>query len=147
MQKLYIFIALILSGLVIWGSFQYDSREKIDGLKERTAKADRESEINYDANRNSDKVLAYNLATDFVKESLKEPTTAEFPPTKEKIKHVKYLEKKRYQINSWVDSQDTYGAMTRRNFSCILTIDGSSAIKEMFTIEEYGHIPNNKQTP
>ena len=142
MKKSYIFIAIIaIAGFVIWRLLQNNFRDEGNDQKAKTAKSGSELEINYDKDSISYKLLAYKLATDFVKESLTEPTTAEFPNTKEKLKHIKYLGKKRYRINSWVDSQDTYGATTRKRFSCILKIDSSSVIKESFRIEEHGNIP------
>lgn len=142
MKKSYFFIAIIaLSAFVIWGLLQHNSRDEVYRPKERTANSGSELEINYEQDSVLDKLLAYNLAADFIKESLTEPTTAEFPNTKEKLKHIKYLGKKRYRINSWVDSQDTYGAITRKKFSCTLKLDGSTLIKESFMIEEHGNIP------
>ena len=120
------------------------SRDEGNEPKERTANSGSELEINNENDSISDKLLAYKLATDFVIESLTEPTTAEFPTTKEKLKHIKYLRKNRNRINSWVDSQDTYGAITRRSFSCIFKMDGSTLIKENFKIEEHGNTPKNK---
>lgn len=144
MKKLYILIALMaLSGLVIWFSTQHDLTSKADVQNGGTVES--VSEVNrYATDSIADKLMAYNLATDFVIETLQEPTTAEFPNTKEKLKHVTYLGENRYRINSWVDSQDTYGAMTRRSFSCILKADSAGVVKESFTIERLGHIPVNK---
>ncbi|MFD3002446.1 hypothetical protein ACFS7Z_18890 [Pontibacter toksunensis] len=147
MKKLYIFIALVaFSGLAIWSFLQYDFISESNVQNVRTTEVESVSEINrYENDSIADKLMAYNLATDFVIESLQEPTTAEFPNTKEKLKHTKYLGENRYRINSWVDSQDTYGAMTRRSFSCIVKTDSSGVIKESFKIEKMGYIPNNKQ--
>ena len=142
MKKPYIFIAIIaIAGFVIWSLLQNNFRDKGNDQKAKTARSGSELEINYENDSISDKLLAYKLATSFVKESLTEPTTAEFPNTKEKLKHIKYLGEKRYRINSWVDSQDTYGATTRKRFSFIFKIDSSSVIKESFKIEEHGFIP------
>ena len=80
------------------------------------------------------------MATDVIIKSLKEPTTAVFPNTREKLRHIAYLGKKRYRINSWVDSRDTYGAMRRKKFSFIFKIDDSRVIEEEFMIEQYGYI-------
>ena len=142
MKKLYLLIALLaLSGLVIWFSLQYDFRSEANVQEEGTAEVKSVFEVNrYATDSIADKLRAYNLATDFVIATLQEPTTAEFPNTKEKLKHVKYLGENRYRINSWVDSQDTYGAMTRRSFSCIIKTDSAGVIKESLTIEKSGYI-------
>ena len=141
MRKLSIFIGLVtVLGLIIWGVLRFEPNYQ----KDRTEEEGSELDVNCDNNSNSNKLIAYNLATYFVKKSLKEPTTTEFPNSKEKLKHIKYLGHKRYRVDSWVDSQDTYGAMTRRRFSCIFKRDGSRVRKEIFSIEEYGYIPNKK---
>ncbi|WP_162055087.1 hypothetical protein [Pontibacter pamirensis] len=145
MRTSYIFIALAaLLGLVVWGFLQYDFRGEANEQKERTASVASGTQVAYENDSIADKLQAYNLATDFVIASLQEPSTAEFPNTKERLKHVKQLGEKRYQIDSWVDSQDTYGAMRRRSFSCTIRMQDSSAVKEKFTIEEHGYIPTNK---
>ena len=87
---------------------------------------------------------AYNLATDLVLEKLQEPMTAEFPSTQERLAHIDKLGDKKYRIDSWVDSQDTYGAMTRKRFSLTFRLDHSRIIKEEFEIEENGKIPKVK---
>ncbi|RDV13499.1 hypothetical protein DXT99_19310 [Pontibacter diazotrophicus] len=145
MRTSYIFVALVaLSGLVIWGFLQYGSRGEADEQKEITTSVASAVQVNYENDSTSDKLLVYNLATDFAIASLQEPSTAEFPNTKERLKHVKHLGGKRYRIDSWVDSQDTYGAMRRRDFSCTIKVGGSRVTKEGCIIEEHGYIPNNK---
>lgn len=84
---------------------------------------------------------AYNHATRLVLEKLQEPKTAQFPSTQERIKHIRNLGGKKFRIDSWVDSQDTYGAMTRRRFSLIFQIDSTTIIKEILKIAEEGEIP------
>lgn len=136
---------MALSGLAIWLSLQDDPLSKANVEHERTAEVKSVSEINrYATDSIANKLKAYNLATGFVVASLQEPTTAEFPNTKERLKHVKYLGENRYRINSWVDSQDTYGAMTRRSFSCIIKTDSAGVTKESFTIEKIGYIPTDR---
>ena len=87
---------------------------------------------------------AYNKATQVVVKALQEPTTAQFPGTQEKLEHIESLGSNRFYIDSWVDSQDTYGAITRRSFSFTFRFDSLEIIKEKFKIEEIGHIPEGK---
>jgi hypothetical protein len=71
------------------------------------------------------KFLAYNYAEDFIEQRLKSPSTAEFPGVSEKDRHITDLGGGEYQINSWVDSQNGFGAMIRTQWSCkIIFIDG-----------------------
>ena len=139
MRKL--FICFVLLGSIIFGSLHYDNIDtKYD---KRKATAEDELGVHQNKERNREKLRVYDQATQFVKEALLEPATSVFPHTEVKLTHIKYLGNKKYKINSWVDGQDTYGAMTRRVFSCLLTVDGTSVIKEVFIIEEEGFIPKN----
>lgn len=63
-------------------------------------------------------ILAYNVSMDFVKDRLKSPSTAKFPSSSEKNQHTKYLGNDAYEIVSWVDSQNAFGAMIRTKFRC-----------------------------
>ena len=83
----------------------------------------------------SNKFLAYNYAEDFVKQNLKSPSTAEFPKTIEKDNHIKELGNDEYLINSWVDSQNSFGAMIRSKFSCKIIFEGGSVRCEDLVIE------------
>lgn len=79
--------------------------------------------------------LAYSYAEDAVKKRLKSPSTAKFPRTIEKDKHIKYLGNKEYQIVSWVDSQNSFGAMVRSNFSVIIVFDNEKVSFRNLKIE------------
>lgn len=72
----------------------------------------------------SNKFLAYTYAERFVKRQLKAPSTAKFPGTFEKNDHITQVSLNEYKIVSWVDSQNSFGAMIRTNFSCIIKFDG-----------------------
>ncbi len=63
---------------------------------------------------------AYNLSKDYAKQNLKSPSTASYPGLFESKDHVKDLGNGRYQINSWVDSQNGFGATIRTKFSCVM---------------------------
>jgi hypothetical protein len=60
--------------------------------------------------------LAYSMMEDFVKNNLKSPSTAEFPGIFEKKSHITVLEEQTYKINSYVDSQNSFGAVIRTHF-------------------------------
>lgn len=55
----------------------------------------------------------------FVKKDLKSPKSADFPFGG--YRHVAYLGNKRYKVVSYVDSQNSFGAMIRTNFKGIIT--------------------------
>ncbi|MCX2679116.1 hypothetical protein OOZ15_04110 [Galbibacter sp. EGI 63066] len=85
--------------------------------------------------KQDNKMLAYNYAEDFVKKRLKSPSTAKFPGLYEKSKHVTPLGGREYKINSWVDSQNGFGAMIRSNFSCKIIFEGNSVRVENLKIQ------------
>lgn len=67
-------------------------------------------------------LLAYNLAIECVKQQLKSPSTAEFAGTFEKQDHVTKTGPDKYQILSYVDAQNSFGAVTRSKWSCTITL-------------------------
>jgi hypothetical protein len=88
-----------------------------------------------DSSSKANKFLAYNYAEDFVKQRLKSPSTAKFPGTSEKDKHITELGNNQYQINSWVDSQNSFGAIIRSKFSCKIIFEGNNVRCENLVIE------------
>lgn len=83
----------------------------------------------------ANKFLAYNYAEDFVEKKLKSPSTAEFPGVTEKDKHITDLGGGKYKINSWVDSQNGFGATIRTNFSCTIVFEGDKVRCENLIFE------------
>jgi uncharacterized protein YgiM (DUF1202 family) len=75
----------------------------------------------------SEDLLAYNYAEGFVKQRLKSPGSAKFPGIWDgKRDHVTKLGNREYRINSYVDSQNGFGAMLRTNWSCIIFFKGDN---------------------
>ncbi len=63
------------------------------------------------------KSMAYIMMEDFVKRDLKSPSTAEFPGVFDgKLDHVTALGNQSYRIVSYVDAQNSFGAMLRIKF-------------------------------
>ena len=64
-----------------------------------------------------DNFTAYYMMEGFVKDRLKSPKTADFPGTLDgRDKHVTYLKNQKYRIVSYVDSQNSFGALIRTHF-------------------------------
>lgn len=62
-------------------------------------------------------IMSYIMMEDFVKQRLKSPKSADFPGVYDNYEsHIKYLGNQRYKIDSWVDSQNSFGAMIRTYF-------------------------------
>ena len=67
-------------------------------------------------------LLAYTYAEDEVKKRLKSPRTAQFPGTSERVTHIKYISGDTYFIDSFVDSQNGFGALVRTHFYCKIEV-------------------------
>ena len=61
--------------------------------------------------------LAYTMMKDFVTEQLKSPGSAKFPGMFDQRKHTKTIGPGTYEIASWVDSQNAFGATMRKRFT------------------------------
>ncbi|WP_177344932.1 zinc ribbon domain-containing protein [Pseudomonas sp. PA15(2017)] len=81
--------------------------------------------------------LAHVMATNFVKRQLKSPTSAKFPYTSDRDVSITKISDCRYQIHSYVDSQNGFGAMIRSRFSVIMDglPDGKSWRAEQLVID------------
>jgi hypothetical protein len=66
------------------------------------------------------KILALSASQKCVEQQLKSPSTAEFPYGE--IEGVSQLSGNTYIINSYVDSQNGFGAMIRTNYRCQVTL-------------------------
>lgn len=64
--------------------------------------------------------MAYIMGEDFVKRNLKSPSTAKFPGVLSRDGHVLKGDDNQYVINSYVDSQNSFGATIRTNFILII---------------------------
>ena len=73
------------------------------------------------------KLTAYNVAEQYVTQRLKSPSTAVFPDATEKSNHVTAMGNNSYSINSWVDSQNSFGATKRTKFHLTVTMTGDKA--------------------
>lgn len=80
------------------------------------------------------KFEAYTYAENFVKMKIKSPSTARFPSTLEKSKHIVKIKEGKYKVASWVDSQNGFGATVRSGFSCTIVIANGKVTTDDFTI-------------
>lgn len=72
------------------------------------------------------KLKAYGYAEEFVKQKLKDPESATFPESSEKLKHIKHLGAFKYEIVSWVRAENSLGGTTKKEFTCVLRIDNEN---------------------
>ena len=64
--------------------------------------------------------LAFTICKNNVKDQLKAPSTAKWPGLIESRDHIKSLGGGRYRIESWVDSQNAFGAMIRIHYTAVV---------------------------
>ena len=84
----------------------------------------KEDDSSSSSSSSTNKFMAYSYAEDFVEKQLKSPSTAKYPKVVEQDRHITILGNNRYEINSWVDSQNSFGATIRTRFSCIIIFEG-----------------------
>ena len=61
--------------------------------------------------------MAYIMMEKYVEQRLISPKSAEFPGVFDgKLDHVQYLGNQKYRIVSYVDAQNSFGALIRTNF-------------------------------
>jgi len=63
------------------------------------------------------KIECYVQAKEIVKNKLRSPSTAEFPGAYEYVKHITKIDENTFEINSYVDSQNGFGAVGRSFFT------------------------------
>lgn len=59
-----------------------------------------------------------------VKDNLKSPSSAEFPLITDKLISVTKIEENKYAVISYVDSENSFGAMIRTFYTCKVILDG-----------------------
>jgi hypothetical protein len=70
----------------------------------------------------SDKSMAYVQAENFVRERLKNPAGASFPWSGD----VEALGNNRYQVESYVDATNGFGATIRTHYTCVVRKSGDT---------------------
>ncbi|MCX6266195.1 MAG: hypothetical protein NTW16_02400 [Bacteroidetes bacterium] len=70
------------------------------------------------------KLNVYSVVEQYVPQQLKSPSTAEFPSYSERTNHVKSLGNNIFIVESWVDSQNSFGAMIRTHFHLKVVLQG-----------------------
>lgn len=70
------------------------------------------------------KIMAYVMAQDFVEQRLKSPGSADFPTFEESF--AEDLGSGKWRVRSYVDSQNSFGALVRSDFTVLLRDDPNS---------------------
>ncbi|EJO5347004.1 hypothetical protein [Clostridium sporogenes] len=72
-------------------------------------------------NESDERYKAYETAKSYVEDELKSPTTAEFASINEA--KITKLGKDEYQIESYVNAENSFGAKVKSTFSCRIVVD------------------------
>ena len=129
-------LILLFSAVVIMSVLLYFKSAGNDTSDPSSSAPRKPSSRSSTSTNSSDKFLAYNYAEEFVEKRLKSPSTAKFPKTMERSNHVTILGGGKFKINSWVDSQNSFGATIRTNFTCTIIFEGNKVRCEEMVFQE-----------
>ncbi len=82
-------------------------------------------------NKTLDDIDAYIQGQYYVKQGLKSPATAKFPPN---VFFVHRFDDNRYEVISYVDSQNSFGAMLRSNWNVVFKYQNGKVYLERMII-------------
>ena len=109
-----VFIIVLLLFFLVWKCSCSKSDNEIQQQYQQQTEQDNEHS----------KIVALTAAQECVTERLKSPSSADFPWGSECVTKIS---DNTYVINSYVDSQNSYGAMIRTNFTCQITLTGNES--------------------
>ena len=69
-----------------------------------------------------DKLTAYVMAEGWVEDRLKAPSTAKFPNNYDE--HTTKISENKFRINSYLDAENSFGAMIRTRFTAVVEYVG-----------------------
>lgn len=72
----------------------------------------------------ADSIGAWVVCKDFVTQRLKAPSTATFPASNSDGVTITKLDSVQFRVNAYVDSQNSFGAMIRTQYSCTVRHTG-----------------------
>jgi hypothetical protein len=125
-NKITLSIALVF--VLAWIFIPTDKDEVKEKAKQEKKMADKQAE-------NHAMLMSYGYAVEAVKARLKNPKAAEFPGAMEKIKHIRYLGDKNYEINSWVESTNSFGAVLRTPWKAKVFYDIEGNTVQVMSVE------------
>lgn len=130
MKKGLKYFLILIAGINIVGVLYYftlspEELKKIEKEQQEKRALDSitESKAQLEANINADRSTeAFVFSQDAISEKLKSPASAQYPSiTDQNVRIVR--DKNKYTILSYVDSQNSYGALIRAKYICEMTYD------------------------
>lgn len=83
----------------------------------------------------SDKITAYSFAQQEVERRLVSPSSADYPSFLSWEDHVHHLGENKFQVQSWVDSENGFGVKIRTNFQVLLTLSEDGETARILSVE------------
>lgn len=105
-------ISSLISTIIVLGLFFLGMQTCLDSLDEIP-------QVPWE--QQDSKATAYRMCADWVKERLKSPSTAKFPGVFDGRLDDIVRTNQRYFIKSYVDAQNSFGAVVRTNWTCSTT--------------------------
>lgn len=110
-DRVFFVLFILLAGGMFWLlSFDGNSPETRMAKRERLC-----------SDRGADRALS--AAETFVRRSLRAPSTAEFPGRNDPAVRVERVADCRFRVSSWVDAQNSFGAMLRSRYVAEIRYD------------------------
>lgn len=119
-------VVIVLTGLLVICSSMLIIQKIRAG--QRSAEATLAAPIPTATNDSGNRILAYDVCKQYVKARLIAPASAKFANQFDEST-VEEIRPGIWQINSFVDSQNSFGAMLRLNFVCTLEYSGDESYK------------------
>lgn len=112
------FIIVILTPLILSKIISVYTDSSSSKRSDSGYASSKESDSGYQFGENepANHFMAYSIIEDYVKQKLIAPSTAKFPGTFVKRDHIKHLGSRKYRIDSWVDSENSFSAKIRTRF-------------------------------
>jgi hypothetical protein len=127
----------ILAGSTAVAAFLFDCLTKMPQPSTQKITQNNENISSTPANKTLDDISAYVEAQDYVKQALKSPSTAKFPGTDFLVHHFGDNE---YEVVSYVDSQNSFGAMIRSNWNVQFQMVNNNQQKKLKQLAINGNV-------
>lgn len=128
------FLILFVLGLIVYGGFSLKNRiagstgsEQATAISGNVSSNPTPAEINKNARAalSKAKLNAFIQSQTCVEDLLKAPATAKFPFADTDL--IPQLSDSTFLVESWVDAQNSYGAMLRQYYRCIVVQHGDGS--------------------
>lgn len=121
-----VFLAIFIVALIIGAVVMFSPEKQADAPPSQAVLDSLYEATGLHYSPLSSDFAAYKFAMEKVEASLKSPGTAQFPPTQKWTYAVKETSFQTYEINSYVDAQNSFGATIRNNWTAVVAFDGTS---------------------